>query len=1052
MIYSKAKTNLFLSLTIAIGILCVLIVFSHPAKSAPHPVSSPPELIWRPTSSLRSTLARFPMVICDVEGLGEVIYVVGGVKEVRSGEWILSDSVQHATLEPDGGISTWQQQSFTEMELYGAATIAYEGRVYVIGGGQGSLSKKEVYYAQPTSTGDIIGWTSTSFLTIALNNHAAVELDGRIYVIGGFNETRPGDPDFSNKVYSSTIQPDGSLLPWQKETESLVDYYTRAPYGVGAHAAVATHHPKKAIYVFGGDHNRVAQKAVYRAFVNSGGALGEWKHIDDLPLPAGASGLRYHSVVLVGDKIFIIGGEITDGGGKSSSDQIYVATISGTGDLTWTHTYTLPAPREQLASVAASNGAIYVAGGRKRDGNNKYYYDNVWVAPPVLFTKSHNPRSEVTYGDTITYTVTYTNNGLRDLSGVFVTDTVPLNTRLLAISSRPITEPILWVRNGVTVTVDGINAGSTITWDFGTLPITSSGQVSFVVQVVPPEVTALSRGAQPLTGNLTGRQAVLPDWFAASRMNAPQIAAGRQHRADAEMTYAGQNLAMGDNSSRHTSTSWPNSMLSRTYQNTGSNLVSVASPIPMPVTPATHTTWTQTCALTHLEVLGKGMSDTLTATLTIPNPDSIVSDSMRIQVALKISPGGEASQIAEVILSTGGSDFRLATPTSVDDFMAVYELDVPVSEAVTVTVMPIGDVMTRTDSLIAYVWRTATEGRGTGGWTDNKAVYWDGPRPGYSRTLSLPPLTESGNVTVQVTVADNDPDHNERVLYLEAEAGGVTATKTITTPSHGNYLDIHSIVLTDVPTGTTEVTITVASPPNTGDSLGLLGAVAEAACQPTPAVLGVHPDTLCDDVENEITIEGTDFVPTPQVQLGDTELLDITFVSPNTLTAAVPSGMAQGIYSLTVTNPGVGDLSGTLPNAVTVLHGPITVTDFQPKWGLNTVTTVVTITGSNFRRTLTVSLGSTPLSILWKSDNQLEAIIPPGIAPGYYTFTVVNPPPCDREDSTEATFLVVDDSPVIITNVACLCSDQTGCVPSNPVMNTPYRVYLPIVMKSYATP
>jgi uncharacterized repeat protein (TIGR01451 family) len=1126
MIYSKAKTNLFLSLTITIGILCVLTVFSHSAKSAPHPVSSPPELIWRPALPLRSTLARFTMAVCDVDGLGEVIYVIGGVKEIQSsGAWILSDSVQHATLEPDGRISPWQQQRFTEMELYGAAAIAYAGRVYVIGGGQDSapVSKKEVYYAQPTSTGDIISWTLTSSLPIALHNHAAVELDGRIYLIGGFNETR-SSLNFSNKVLSSAIQPDGSLLPWQEETELLDD--SGAPYGIGAHAVITTDHPIKAIYVFGGEHDWASQKAVYRAFVNPNGSLDAWEYIGDLPLIKGATGLRYHSAVLVGEKVFIIGGEITAEGGKSSSDQIYVATISETGDLDWTHTYTLPAPREQLASVAASNGTIFVAGGRKRDGSTKHYYDNVWAAPIAFFTKSHHPQGEVTYGDIITYRLDYRVNAVRDLPNVTISDPLPSNTEYVALS----------LEHSDALTCDDPPLDNRIFCTASLLLEGATGHVSFQARVVPP------------TG-YTGASAVLPNWFVV----------GRSSRADTEATYVSQNLALDNHSPHRIATLWPNSISPRTYYSTNSNLASIVPPTPMPVPPATHTTWAQTCAPMCLEVLGTGMSDTLLATLTIPDLDSIVGDSMRIQVALKIQSGGEIDRIAKVILSTHDSSFLLTTPTSVDDFMAVYELDVPVSEVVTAAVVPLGEAMTRADSLVAYFWREVPDRRSTSGWTGNGAIFWRGAQPLYSRNLFLPPLTDLGDVTVHLAGADNDPDG--RAVHLKVEAGGVTATKVITTPSHGNYLDIHSLVLTNVPAGTSEIVVTIESPPDVGDSFGLLGAMAEVACPSAPTILNVHPDILCNDVENELTIDGTQFVATPRVQLGNTELSDVAFISSDILTATLPSGMPRGVYSLTVTNPGNGDLSHTLTNAITVAEATFSVTGMQPDIGTNDRETVITVTGENLLPTPTLRLdGQELMRTTFLSSTAATTVVPSGLEPGYYHLTVINGPPCERsmtmraaftmtrgpfslnavsptivcddertqmltitgeafppepifvfmndtplqvtsvtsseiraivpglmptgiysltvlgdgpcEDSTGSVspqhispdiicwysrsltnaIMVVPCGPIAVTNVAYLCIEGNGCISSNLVINTPYNIYLPIVMRNACSP
>ena len=157
-----------------------------------------------------------------------------------------------------------------------------------------------------------------------------------------------------------------------------------------------------------------------------------------------------------------------------------------------------------------------------------------------------------------------------------------------------------------------------------------------------------------------------------------------------------------------------------------------------------------------------------------------------------------------------------------------------------------------------------------------------------------------------------------------------------------------------------------------------------------PTVSAIDPASARDDTDTAVTITGTGFVATPTVTLGTTTLTDVAWVSDTTLTATVPGGISPGVYALTVVNPDDG--SGTLPDAFTVKPVIPTVSVIDPASGANDIDTSVTITGTDFAATATVSLGSTPLTNVTRVDSTtLTATVPWGLNPGAYDLTVVNP-------------------------------------------------------------
>ncbi len=89
---------------------------------------------------------------------------------------------------------------------------------------------------------------------------------------------------------------------------------------------------------------------------------------------------------------------------------------------------------------------------------------SVNAAPRLALTKAVD-RTSAAPGDVLTYTLTYTNSGNADATGVTVSDTLPERTSFLSAS------------NGGTFT------GSAVLWQLGTVPAGASGTVSFTVRL-----------------------------------------------------------------------------------------------------------------------------------------------------------------------------------------------------------------------------------------------------------------------------------------------------------------------------------------------------------------------------------------------------------------------------------------------------------------------------------------------------------------------------------------------------------------------------------------
>jgi hypothetical protein len=104
-----------------------------------------------------------------------------------------------------------------------------------------------------------------------------------------------------------------------------------------------------------------------------------------------------------------------------------------------------------------------------------------------------------------------------------------------------------------------------------------------------------------------------------------------------------------------------------------------------------------------------------------------------------------------------------------------------------------------------------------------------------------------------------------------------------------------------------------------------LNSVYVAATSPV-SISTFSPSVVLADQTTAIAVTGSNFLPAPMLQLGST-FLATSFVSTTTLTATVPSGLASGWYTVTLTN-GDGRIV-TFPNALRVDAATPTATPTQ---------------------------------------------------------------------------------------------------------------------------
>ena len=139
-----------------------------------------------------------------------------------------------------------------------------------------------------------------------------------------------------------------------------------------------------------------------------------------------------------------------------------------------------------------ANGTVITNGSYQIDSNETAPTAGAAVtttvsSAPVLNISKTDAPDPVNAGSAITYTISYSNTGTADATGVAITDTVPTNTTF------------------VSATGGGSFAAGIVTWNLGNLPASASGSVQLVVQVVTPLAngTVITNGAYAIDSNET---------------------------------------------------------------------------------------------------------------------------------------------------------------------------------------------------------------------------------------------------------------------------------------------------------------------------------------------------------------------------------------------------------------------------------------------------------------------------------------------------------------------------------------------------------------------
>lgn len=378
--------------------------------------------------------------------IGNYIYCFGG----RTASAVISTIYRSQINFQYKTIGVWQAAGNLPAPLERFALVKSKGRIYVLGGANGSPVNK-VYFTDVDPNGNLLTWQETTALPYVAANLGAAVYGDEIWIIGGNN----GFADVAS-IYTAQINLDGSLNAWTAKTNY--------PLPISRHVMEST---SVGLIVAGGVSNGTNLKAVYYSEINEDNLIIAWKY-QNL-----ADNLFDHVGLIEGSNLYLVGGKnstlpllqclrlplsiwqpwklstvlMTDAvknpttitgihnyayytGGLGSLpriNNIYKSTFQFSGGLgNWTHGGYLPVSIIAHAGVGY-NSRMYILGGSIWDSGNTnavYYSEPIDAGSGIVaFWKAGTPLP-------VTMTSMWVNNALayNDYIHIFDNMTVYTNT------------------------------------------------------------------------------------------------------------------------------------------------------------------------------------------------------------------------------------------------------------------------------------------------------------------------------------------------------------------------------------------------------------------------------------------------------------------------------------------------------------------------------------------------------------------------------------------------------------------------------------------------
>ena len=294
------------------------------------------------------------------------------------GLFLIALPVFTQSAQPESDRGTWRTAAPVLTKRTEVVAAALDGKIYVVGGFEkpslGNMMNFAITPSVEVYDPATDRWTSKAPLPVGLHHVGIGVVGGRLYVIGGYS-----------KSGFSVWNPVATVYAYDPATDSWTER-TSMPTARGA-LSVTAHDGK--LYAIGGFDRKAnnAQVEVYDPLRN------DWMTRAPLPTP------RDHlATATVGGKIYAIGGRVN---GDYSRNLATVEMYDPSTDR-WTPVSDLPTARSGI-TAAVVEGKIYVMGGEGATGtfNENEAYDPVrdkWQVMAPMPMARHGLGSAVVQG------------------------------------------------------------------------------------------------------------------------------------------------------------------------------------------------------------------------------------------------------------------------------------------------------------------------------------------------------------------------------------------------------------------------------------------------------------------------------------------------------------------------------------------------------------------------------------------------------------------------------------------------------------------------------
>jgi hypothetical protein len=267
------------------------------------------------------------------------VYCIGGEDVSNSPH----DSVYYAALS-SSGIGNWSLDRYPYPQpIMFASCVTYTGYVYCIGGTHTSAGNdtSSSYFAPIQSQG-LGNWTATSPFPIAADSQSCVTATGRIFCIGGENETAGSGASATDSVSVWSASLSGSGVGIWSRTTAYPGVFFPTCTALGGY-----------VYCVGGQTSSgTPVSSSYYAPVSPEG-LGQWVAGSPYPVATIAQSCTVASTTL-----YCVGGLVSGG---SSSSAVYYAGLSPSGVGNWQQGGSYPMGLS--TECVASSSYVYCIGG-----------------------------------------------------------------------------------------------------------------------------------------------------------------------------------------------------------------------------------------------------------------------------------------------------------------------------------------------------------------------------------------------------------------------------------------------------------------------------------------------------------------------------------------------------------------------------------------------------------------------------------------------------------------------------------------------------------------